>query len=225
MKLSYLITCHDETITLDNLLSRLDGFIGDTNDQIVIIADNPTKETSDILYNWSTIPKIFVFEHNLNNNYSDHKNWGASKCSGDFLFQIDGDEIPTVSLLENVKNIIEINPTIEAFWIPRINDFKGVTNEHAKQWGWRLTESPTYKRPIVNFPDFQCRLFRNVPDRIKWVGRLHERIEGNYNYAFLPPDEELSLYHDKTIEKQIETNLRYNRDFTQKENQGFNLPK
>lgn len=141
MKLSYLVTCHDETTTLDNLLSRLDSFIGDNNDQVVIVADNPTKETSDILYNWSCIPKINVLEHSLNNNYSEHKNWGASKCSGDYIFQIDGDELPTELLLENVKTIIEANPDTEVFWIPRINDFKGVTQKHAIQWGWRLTPS------------------------------------------------------------------------------------
>jgi len=33
----------------------------------------------------------------------------------------------------------------------------------------------------------------------------------------------LALYHNKTIEKQIETNLRYNKAFTQAENQGHNV--
>lgn len=141
MKLSYLITCSSETTTLENLLSRLDNFIGDNNDEIVIVVDKPSKETSDILCNWTRIPKINVYEHDLNNNYSEHKNWGASRCKGDFIFQIDGDELPTEILLLNLKDIIESNPEIEAFWIPRINDFRGVTNEHAKQWGWRLTPS------------------------------------------------------------------------------------
>jgi hypothetical protein len=82
-----------------------------------------------------------------------------------------------------------------------------------------------YKAVLVNAYDHQGRLFKNEPDRIKWVGKLHERIEGNKNFVYLPADESLSLYHDKTIEKQIETNLRYNRDFTKQENKGFNLPK
>lgn len=82
-----------------------------------------------------------------------------------------------------------------------------------------------YKAVLVNAYDPQARLFRNIPDRIKWVGRLHERIEGNKNFTYLPSEELLSLYHDKTIEKQIETNIRYNTDFSKRENQGFNLPK
>lgn len=225
MKLSYLVTCHDETTTLDNLLSRLDCFVGDTTDNVVILTDNPTKETSDILYNWTAIPRINAYEHSLDNDYSAHKNFGVSKCTGDYIFQIDGDENPTELLLENVKLIIESNPTIELFWIPRINDFRGVTQEHANQWGWRLTPSVTYNRPIINWPDPQGRLFKNIPDRIKWVGRLHERIEGNKAHVYLPFDEDLSLYHDKTIDRQIKTNLKYNQMFTEKENRGFTLPK
>lgn len=81
-----------------------------------------------------------------------------------------------------------------------------------------------YKAVLVNAYDPQCRLFKNDPDRIKWVGKLHERIVGNKNYVYLPADEDLSLYHDKTIQKQVETNLRYNQKFTEKENKGFNLP-
>jgi hypothetical protein len=81
-----------------------------------------------------------------------------------------------------------------------------------------------FKAPLVQWPDPQCRLFLNKPE-IKWVGRLHERIEGNKNFVFLPADEDLALYHDKTIERQILTNLMYNKQFTLKENQGYILPK
>jgi hypothetical protein len=36
----------------------------------------------------------------------------------------------------------------------------------------------------------------------------------------LPAKEEWALYHDKTIETQIQTNLRYNEWFTAAENAG-----
>ena len=48
--------------------------------------------------------------------------------------------------------------------------------------------------------------------------------QGNKNYVYLPPDEDLAIYHDKNIEKQLETNKRYNTDFTEDENKGFKLP-
>ena len=34
---------------------------------------------------------------------------------------------------------------------------------------------------------------------------------------------ELSLHHNKTIEKQIETNVKYNKLFTEEENKGFKV--
>lgn len=232
MKLSYLITCGNETDTLDRLLYKVMSYVFD-DDEVVVIQDekyyDENSKTHSIIKKYFNSPgfslNIKHLTHPLNNNYSNQKNFGTIKCSGDYIFQIDGDENPTITLLENVKSIIEANPSIEVFWIPRINDFKGVTQEHAIRWHWRLTMSPTYKRPIVNWPDPQGRLYKNVPDRIKWVGKLHERIEGNTTYVYLPFEEELALYHDKTIEKQIETNLRYNTDFTKEENRGFNLPK
>ena len=38
---------------------------------------------------------------------------------------------------------------------------------------------------------------------------LHERIMGAKNYSHLPPQEELSLYHPKTIDKQEKQNKFY----------------
>jgi glycosyltransferase involved in cell wall biosynthesis len=225
MKISYLVTVSNETTTFSNLLIRLKFTIGE-EDEIVIVLDSNCKnndETKHLIsdFQFNNVKKL---EHNLNNNYSEHKNWGANQCSGDFIFQIDGDELPSDLLILNIKEIINANPNIETFWVSRINDFKGVSEEHAKRWGWKLSQSTLYNRPIINWPDPQGRIFKHIPT-IKWSGRLHERLTGNNTFAYLPFDEELALYHDKTIEKQLETNLRYNRDFTEKENQGFNLPK
>ena len=50
--------------------------------------------------------------------------------------------------------------------------------------------------------------------------RLHEKIEGYKTFVTLPTEEEWALYHDKTIERQIETNLNYNKRFTEAENHG-----
>lgn len=80
-----------------------------------------------------------------------------------------------------------------------------------------------YKAVLVNLPDFQGRIYKNIPDRIKWDRALHEKIVGHDKYAFLPAEEEYAIYHDKTIEKQIETNLKYNRIFTVEDNMGHKV--
>jgi len=220
MKLSYLVTCHNEDKTLESLLSNLSLFTCG-QDEIVILDDFSTNpETQKIIGSYTNEPRFKINQHKLDNNYGEHKNYGNSLCSGEFIFQLDGDECPKPDLICNIKDIIKSNPDVELFFVPRINDFKGVTEAHAKQWGWRLDMSPTYKRLRVNFPDFQGRIYKNDP-KIKWDRRLHEKIEGHNKYSFLPAEEEYALYHDKTIEKQIETNVRYNKLFTQEENQGY----
>lgn len=79
-----------------------------------------------------------------------------------------------------------------------------------------------FNPPIVNAPDPQGRLFKNIPS-LRWERRLHEKVEGAKIFSHLPDEYEYSLFHNKTIEKQIETNIKYNQKFTAIENQGFKI--
>jgi glycosyltransferase involved in cell wall biosynthesis len=222
MKISYLITVHNETDTLIKLLERLINNKFDEDEMVVLDDFSDNAETKKILTQASE--KISIFQHALNNDYGSHKNFGNSKCLGDWIFQIDADELPSETLIFNIRDIISTNLNVELIYVSRINDFKGVTDAHAKQWGWKLTPSPSCSnRPIVNWPDYQSRIYKRIPDRIKWDRRLHETITGHNEYAFLPKEEDLALYHDKTIEKQIETNLKYNKLFTYEENIGHTI--
>jgi hypothetical protein len=80
-----------------------------------------------------------------------------------------------------------------------------------------------YKAVLVNAPDFQGRIFKKDYPRIHWDRKLHEKIVGHDKYAFLPAEEDLALYHDKTMAKQLETNLRYNKDFSENDNKGHKV--
>ena len=110
----------------------------------------------------------------------------------------------------NNQKILEIN-NVDLIWIPRVNTIDGMTEEHIKKWGWRVTENRW-----VNYPDYQ-RVFKNHKD-IRWTRPLHEHIVGCKTYAHLPPHEELSLYHPKTIQKQEQQNLFYNQNFSKELN-------
>ena len=224
MKISYLVTVKNETDTLKRLLERLVNIRFD-NDEIVILDDfSDNILTKNILDEVSKVKNVSVHQHKLDNDYGAHKNYGNQKCSGDWIFQIDGDENPSETLIFNIREIILTNVNIELIYVPRINDFRGVTETHAKQWGWKLTPSPFCKnRLIVNFPDYQSRIYKKDLNRIKWDRKLHEKIVGHNQYSFLPADEELSLYHDKTIETQIQTNLRYNKQFSEDDNKGHTV--
>jgi hypothetical protein len=225
MKLSYLVTCSNEIDTLDRLLNRLGDYVRNTEDEVVIVSDIPPRqETLDIIKRHIDKENVWLHSHPLNNDYGAHKNFGNEQCFGDWIFQIDGDELPSTTLLDNVKFIIESNLDVELIFVPRINDYRGVTTEHAKQWGWRLTPSPQCNnRPIVNWPDCQGRIYKKDVERIKWDRKLHEKIVGHKQYSFLPFEEDWALYHDKTIETQVKTNLRYNKVFTEADNKGHTV--
>lgn len=235
MKVTYLITCSTETDTLLTLLGRICSIVKASDDEMIVLIDKEAtnnESTKQILSNTAVImgyemvekKTCKILEHPLSKNYGGHKNFGIERATGDFIFQIDGDELPPEALLgENLHALLESNPTIEAYAVPRINDFRGVTDAHAKQWGWRLTTSPTYNRPVVNWPDYQWRIFKRDYPRISFTRRLHEKIEGYGANTVLPSDEEYALYHDKTIETQVKTNLRYNQLFTQEENKGHSV--
>lgn len=212
MFLSYLITSHNETDSLDLLLSKLVQYKKD-NTEIVLLDDY-----SDNLTTVSIIEKhkqsINFHQKKLQNDYGAHKNYGISLCKGEWVFQIDADELPTDTLLENIDVILQSNSNNEALWLPRLNYFVGVTQKDIEMWGWN------YQDGMINFPDYQSRLYKNLP-HIRYERRLHEKVEGYKSYAFIPPQKDIALIHNKTIEKQRETNMKYNKNFSLDENKGY----
>jgi glycosyltransferase involved in cell wall biosynthesis len=215
INISYLVTCHNEGKQISNLLDLL--FEYKNENEIVILDDYSTDVTTCNYFSgfkWYEFPSenVSFHQHALNNDYGAHKNYGNSLCKGKYIFQIDADETPHEVLLTNLKTILDANPAVDLFWVPRINRFEGITPDDINRWSWRMNE-----KGWVNHPDYQARIYRNHPD-VKWHRKLHETITGMKSYAHLPASEELSLYHDKTIEKQRSANERYNRDFSKEDN-------
>jgi hypothetical protein len=65
-----------------------------------------------------------------------------------------------------------------------------------------------YKEPIINFPDYQARLYRNK-DTIQWKGKVHETVVGASTVSRLPLDKVYCLYHPKSIARQEKQNELY----------------
>jgi len=210
MKVSYGITVHNEQKELERLLSKL--LVGiDDEDEVIICVDGNHEGVKDVIKLYSIDSRVIHYDRKLDGNFADHKNSVIEKSSGDYIFHIDADEYPHEILLKQLKQILEIND-VDLIWIPRVNTIDGMTEEHIKKWGWRVTENRW-----VNYPDYQARVFRNHKD-IRWTRPLHEHIVGCKTYAHLPPHEELSLYHPKTIQKQEQQNLFYNQNFSKELN-------
>jgi len=207
VKISYGITVHNEAEELHKLLDILNLYI-DSEDEIVVCVDGDDESVKRVL---DECLADVVYNRKLDGNFSDQKNSVIEKSSGDYIFHIDADEYPNEILLQQLKQILEINE-VDLIWIPRVNTVEGMTYHHIQKWGWRVNENNW-----VNYPDYQARVFRR-DNEIRWVRPLHEYIDGCKTYAHLPPHEELSLYHPKTIEKQEQQNLFYNQNFSREMN-------
>ena len=211
MKISYGITVHNEAEELQKLLEVLNKNI-DKEDEIVVCVDGDDEKVEAVLgESLDSWQHYIVYKRKLDGNFSDQKNSVIEKSSGDYIFHIDADEYPNEILIQQLKEILTIND-VDLIWIPRVNTVDGMTFHHIQKWGWRVNENDW-----VNYPDYQARVFRN-DEKIRWTRPLHEYITGCKTYAHLPPHEELSLYHPKTIQKQEQQNLFYNQNFSKEMN-------
>ena len=205
MKISYGITVKDELNELQRLVTFLIS-TKRTEDEIVILYDS--KGGSQAVEEWLRANSVASHEYRwysnkFNNNFADHKNYLNMLCTGDYIFQIDADEIPHENLIEKLPSILEHNSSVDLYVVPRVNTVTGLTQEHIQKWGWNVNENGW-----VNWPDYQTRIYRKSPE-IKWVNKVHERLGGQKEFAYIPMEEEWALYHPKTIERQEKQNNYY----------------
>jgi hypothetical protein len=204
MKISYGLTVCNEHVEIKNLIEYLIKKI-DLGDEIVVVYDQNrvTPEVMEVLKDYEIEVNSYPFD--FQQNFLENKNFMNSKCTGDYIFQIDADEIPESFLIENLKTILESNP-IDLLITPRKNLVEGLTSEHIQKWGWNVNE-----QGWVNWPDAQKRIYKNTPE-IKWSGhQVHGMVEGYKTFAALPLSEEWSIIHNKTIDRQENQNQRYTK--------------
>lgn len=204
MKISYAITVCNE---LDEI-TKLVNFLLENRrkeDEIVILFDKGkgTAEVWSILSELKDEPNVIVKQDTFKHHFADWKNQLTTYCSGDYIFQIDADEIPHAKLVEALPLILEKNNHNDVFLVPRVNTVKGILDEHIIKWGWQVND-----KEWINWPDNQWRIYKNN-NKVKWVNKVHERLSNFETYASLPPIEEYALYHPKNINKQEEQNSYY----------------
>lgn len=200
MKISYAITAHNEAEELNKLLKQLtEG--KEPGDEILIQLDD--KATDKVKFVVDSHP-VRSITFPLNNDFATFKNNLKDNCTGEYIFFIDADEYLSEHLLKLLKQVLETNSQVDCYGVPRVNTVKGLTEEHIKKWGWVVKDDK------INWPDYQTRICKNVP-HIKWVGKVHERLEGWQVSSVFPADfEDWALYHPKTIERQEQQNNYYN---------------
>lgn len=202
MKISYAITVCNELEEVKRLIDFLQQHKR-PKDEICVLLDKPkaSQELIDQLYRYSSSDWITLKESTFQGHFAEWKNELNRMCSGDYIFQIDADEIPNNNLIENIHAILENN--VDIILIPRVNTVHNITLQHLQMWGWKQNE-----KGWIQWPDYQWRIYKNTPE-IQWKNKLHETLDGYKTYATLPELEEYALYHPKTIDKQEKQNNYY----------------
>lgn len=202
MKISYAITVCNEEEEIELLLETLRR-LKRPEDDINILLDKPKAPHTlvDLLHRYSSIDVITLKESAFQGDFSQWKNELNRMCKGDYIFNVDADEIPTAELIRNLPHFLD--QQVEAIAVPRVNTVEGITQEHINKWGWKVNE-----KGWINWPDYQMRIYKNSPE-IKWVGKVHEQLGGYETVSIIPKDLSMYLVHSKKIGRQEKQNSYY----------------
>ena len=203
MKISFAITVCNELEEIKKLVPFILKHKR-AQDEIVVLYDdtNGNPEVLDFLLPYNKFPNVQTWRcFDWNNNFADFKNILNGYCKGDYIYQLDADEMISEYMIKNLHQILEMNPDVDLIFVPRINTVDGLTEDHIKKWGWNVND-----KGWVNWPDAQGRVFRKG---MSWYGKVHERIVGGQKFSSLPLDEEYCIEHHKTIERQEKQNNYY----------------
>ena len=202
MKISYAILTHNEGEYIAELLTLLSTYKRDI-DEIVIVDDYSDAVKTKFILN--DFKDLITLDYRTFDGDHTQKNYLNSKCTGDYILQLDADELVKPEFLEMLPELLEENKETDLFIMPRINTVEGLTPEYIQKWRWNVNE-----KGWVNFPDWQMRLNRNC-EWVKWDGLLPSKIEGHKTYVFLPAEELFCIIHPKQLDRQVAQNNLYDK--------------
>jgi hypothetical protein len=90
-----------------------------------------------------------------------HLAWIHSRCSGDWIFRIDGDEVPSPALVDALPALVAARDVLQ-YPIPR---------------RWLFPDAEHWLAAEPWAPDYQIRLVRNDPATLRFRGTLHSSAE------------------------------------------------
>lgn len=153
MKLSVVVLTKNEEEMIGGCLKSAQGL-----GEILVIDDRSTYGTLEIAKKYTD--KIFV--HKMK-NFSDQRNFGLEKASGDWILYLDADERMTPELRDEILSIINhqsltINHSLVAFLVKRRNFYLGkemfvdkvhrlFKREKLEGWFGEVHESPKTQGP------------------------------------------------------------------------------
>jgi hypothetical protein len=125
-------------------------------DEVVIAADSHVSE-SDLAAYGAVADHVLRFEFSY---LERHLGWVHAQCSGDWIFRVDGDEVPSPELIEAVPALIRSSRALQ-YWFER---------------RWLFPDAAHWLNEVPWYPDFQCRLVRN-DGTLRFPGTRHSSAE------------------------------------------------
>lgn len=151
MKISVIITTFNEAEHIGAALQSVAWA-----DEKLVIDSFSTDQTSEIAQKMGA-----AVLHRKYSGPADQKNWAIPKASHDWVLILDADERVTPELADEIKAVLEKNPSEDAFWIRRQSWFMGRKIRYS---GWQN--------------DKVLRLVRR--DRCRYDDKqVHEEIESS----------------------------------------------
>ncbi len=118
-----------------------------------------------------------------------NKNKAIDAALGDWILQLDADEVVTGELIKEIKEVTKQKSDFNGFWIPRRNFFLG---RFLKKGG--------------QYPDYTLRLYKKDKGRLP-AKDVHEQAVAEGKVGYLKVD--LLHFRDKTFAKYLEGFNRY----------------
>ncbi len=153
-------------------------------DEIIVVDGKSTDKTVDIARQYHAQ----VYSADNKPNFHINKNMAIDAAGGDWILQLDADEVVSPPLAEEIAGVISQPGQLAGYWIPRLNYFLGSP----------LTKGGQY-------PDLTLRLYKRGLGRLP-AKDVHEQAEVNGPTEYLKNN--LLHYNTPDFENYL---LRYQR--------------
>ncbi len=181
MKLSIAIATYNEELYIKRCLDS----VTDIADEIIVVDGQSSDNTIKVLKQYSHLKVISTTNKPI---FHINKQMAIEACHGDWILQLDADEVVTPELKKEILATIE-QPTADGYWINRRNYFLG----HF------LTKGGVYPDPTIRF-------YKNGHGRLP-CQNVHEQAVVKGTVGHLHSD--LLHYADPTFSRYLLRNDRY----------------
>lgn len=159
LKLSLAIATYNEEENIRRCLESVKGLA----EEIIAVDGSSNDKTVSILKSYGAKIEITSNPENFHIN----KNKAIAKCRGEWILQLDADEIVSTQLKKEILQVLREKTDINGYWIPRKNMFLGRFLSKGGQ-----------------YPDYTLRLYRRGKGKLP-AKSVHEQAKVSGKTAYL----------------------------------------